>query len=203
MVSIAVWLLGTLLGYTWRVTIRGNVSMSPSSRQHTGRIFCFWHAHLLPIAFIFRNTQQTAVVSRSRDGQLAADVARMWRHDIIAGSSHRGGSSVIRQCVRLLDNKMDIGITPDGPKGPSQQVKPGAAQLAHVCSAPIVTLSVLPERAWYLNTWDHFMIPMPFTRITIQVGDPIDHTATGSSRDPVADLSRLLQEKLDASAIMA
>ena len=30
------------------------------------------------------------------------------------------------------------------------------------------------DRAWYLDRWDDFMIPKPFARIVLAVGEPIE-----------------------------
>ena len=59
-------------------------------------------------------------------------------------------------------------ITADGPRGPAMLAKPGTAQLAALVEAPWVgAFYALPDRAWTLRTWDHFLIPKPFSRVRI------------------------------------
>jgi len=49
----------------------------------------------------------------------------------IRGSSTAGGSRALRQMIQKSKNEIcDFGITPDGPKGPREQVKPGIVLLA-------------------------------------------------------------------------
>ena len=37
---------------------------------------------------------------------------------------------------------------------------------------PIVPIACAADRAWYLNRWDDFMIPKPFARVVVAVGEP-------------------------------
>jgi lysophospholipid acyltransferase (LPLAT)-like uncharacterized protein len=45
--------------------------------------------------------------------------------------------------------------------------KPGAISLAHAADAVLVPAYVQAEKAWYLNSWDKFMVPKPFSRVKI------------------------------------
>jgi lysophospholipid acyltransferase (LPLAT)-like uncharacterized protein len=168
-----IWFLGTILGATWRVTILDPYGLRPYDDRGCGRIYCFWHAHLLALSYIFRASGKTAIVSQSKDGRLAAAVAKRWRHDIIFGSSTRGGSAALRECIRFLKKGVCIVITPDGPQGPREKVKAGVAQIALLAEAPVVTVGLQADRAWRLRSWDRFMIPKPFARITVSLGEPI------------------------------
>lgn len=171
--AYGIWLLATLIGLTWRIRIDDPSCSAPDKQHPTRRIYCFWHAHLLTIAFAFRNTGVTAIVSKSRDGRIAARIARLWKHTIIAGSSSRGGSDVLRQSIRTLSKNRYLGITPDGPRGPRFSVKPGVAQLSTTTNAPVVILSISVDRFWKLHSWDGFIIPKPFAHITITVTQPL------------------------------
>ncbi|HEX3020750.1 MAG TPA: lysophospholipid acyltransferase family protein [Chitinispirillaceae bacterium] len=197
-VSLAIWAVGTLLGKTWRSRVITSEFSNPSVENGTARIFCFWHSHLLPVAFSFRGTGKTAVVSQSRDGKRAAAVAKMWKTDIIFGSSSHGGVSALRQCLRTLSSNKSIAITPDGPRGPREKVKPGISQLALLSKAPVITISALPSKAWYLNSWDRFMIPKPFTKMDIVVSKPISYPEKS-----MEELSNIIEERLCTNAKMA
>ena len=58
----------------------------------------------------------------------------------------------------------------DGPRGPSGSVKAGVIRLAHATDAVIVPLSVSPENAWYFNSWDKFVLPKPFSKVSLRFG---------------------------------
>lgn len=168
-----IWIFSTLLGLSWRVTIIDPHNVAPQKKLAGKRIYCFWHANLLCTSFIFRNTGGTAMVSKSKDGQLAAAVAKLWKHDIIFGSSSRGGSAALRQSIRHVSTGRTIALTPDGPRGPRHVVKPGVAQIAIGSKSPVVALSVTASRFWQLSSWDKFIIPQPFARVTITVSKPM------------------------------
>jgi hypothetical protein len=176
---LLIWLLGTILGRTWRVKVISPPSVSAFDPFAAPKIYCFWHSTLLVISYLFRNTGKTAIVSHSRDGQLAAAVARRWGHGIVFGSSTRGGAAALRQSVKAIRDGQSLGITPDGPRGPKEVAKPGAAQIAIVSQTPLVTIKVCARGAWRLNSWDRFMIPLPFAKITITLSEPIEPPARG------------------------
>jgi lysophospholipid acyltransferase (LPLAT)-like uncharacterized protein len=78
-------------------------------------------------------------------------------------------------------------------------VKAGAIRLAHNARATIIPFSVSAHRAKYFNSWDRFMLPLPFTRVTLRFGDPI-HVAPTS--DPKAfERQRVRLERLMAPCL--
>ena len=41
-------------------------------------------------------------------------------------------------------------------------------------SVPVVPVACAAEKAWYLDRWDKFMIPRPFTRVVLGIGAPYE-----------------------------
>ena len=72
----------------------------------------------------------------------------------------------------MLKNGYSIVTTADGPNGPKYEFKSGTILMARVAGVPIVPIACAADRAWYLDRWDNFMIPKPFARIMIAVGEP-------------------------------
>ncbi|MCL2220553.1 MAG: lysophospholipid acyltransferase family protein [Chitinispirillia bacterium] len=205
LISILIWLISSALGKTWRINVVSPPSVDIFDAGAAPKVYCFWHSALLVISYLFRNTGKTAVVSRSRDGRIAAGVARLWGHGVAFGSSGRGGASALRQSLRALREGRSLGITPDGPRGPKEVVKPGAAQIAIAGGAPAVTIKINADRAWRLKSWDGFIIPGPFSKITVTLSGPIApparHRGAGSVNpntggDSVSALTRSIQESL-------
>jgi len=192
-----VWLLGSLIGKTWRVKVIMPPSVNIYDPRGTPSIYTLWHSTLFVVAYVFRNTGKSVIVSSSKDGRNAADIAQRWGHSIIFGSSHRGGMAALRQSLKVLRDGRSIGITPDGPKGPKETAKPGAAQIALVSKCPLVTISVKADRAWRLNSWDKFLLPKPFAKITVTLGEPIYPAASENDNDnesAQATLTKMLEE---------
>ena len=90
----------------------------------------------------------------------------------VRGSSSRRGSAALREMAAVLAAGGDIGISPDGPRGPKYQLHPGAIKLAQLTGAPIMPLHVAYSRYWELKSWDAFRIPKPFARVSVVVGEP-------------------------------
>lgn len=199
----AIWALSSVIGFTWKVSLSGQTDMAPSERAAYGRIYAFWHSQLLPLSFTFRDCGIHAIVSRSRDGILASYIAGKWRHSIISGSSHRGGTAVLRQSIKVLNGQGSIAITPDGPRGPREVVKSGAAQLAALSGAPVIILTVKPQQVWRLKSWDRFMIPKPFTSVNIHVSTPLFAGDVPDSDDKVESVRTLIQERFDVASKLA
>ncbi|MEJ2655991.1 MAG: hypothetical protein P8012_02195, partial [Desulfobacterales bacterium] len=72
----------------------------------------------------------------------------------------------------LRKNKLAAHIV-DGPKGPSGVVKPGVIRLAHAANAVVVPFSVSAKKAWYFNSWDKFLLPKPFSKVTLRFREMI------------------------------
>ena len=163
-----------MLGKTWRFRVVSPPAVDIFDAHAAPKIYCFWHSTLLVVSYLFRNTGKTAIVSKSRDGLLAAGVAARLGHEAVYGSSHRGGAGALRDGVRALRAGRSLGITPDGPKGPRETAKAGAAQIAILSGAPAVTIKVDTKSAWRMKSWDGFMIPYPFAKINVVLSEPIE-----------------------------
>ncbi|MDR2692645.1 MAG: lysophospholipid acyltransferase family protein [Chitinispirillales bacterium] len=169
-----IWLVVSILGKTWRFRVVSPPSVDIFDVGAAPKVYCFWHANLLVVSYLFRNTGKAAIVSKSRDGLIAAGVAARLGHAVVFGSSGRGGVGALREGARALREGRSLGITPDGPKGPREVAKPGAAQVAILGRASAVTIKVDTKSAWRLKSWDRFMIPYPFAIINVVLSEPIE-----------------------------
>jgi lysophospholipid acyltransferase (LPLAT)-like uncharacterized protein len=139
---------------------------------------CFWHQHLLLCASYLRVLDRQGfhlgwLISPSRDGELAARVARRWPIRVIRGSATRTGLKAIRGLYRAMAaERISPVMLPDGPHGPARCFKPGAIMLAQLTSAPLLPMAATAERAWHLRSWDRTTIPRPFTRAVVALGEP-------------------------------
>ncbi len=189
---IAVTLGGSLirlLASTWRYRVRGAGGLE---KLRTGRepfIYSIWHGQLLPLLWHHRNQGISILVSEHRDGELIARFAQSMGYGTIRGSSTRGAAGALLGLVRALEEGKQVGMTPDGPRGPACSYAPGAAVAASKAGALILPLAAHADRAWRLNSWDRFMIPQPFARVTIAYGDPV--RLPDDSRAAAAETSRL------------
>ena len=142
-------------------------------------LFCFWHNRILGITFAFQRIYPkhrsgvTVLTSASKDGEILARLVAEFKMRSVRGSSSRGGSRALLELIRLVQSGRDIAITPDGPRGPRYSLGPGVIQLAQTTGAKILPLHAQFSRCFQMKTWDGFIIPLPFSRVSINVGSPI------------------------------
>ena len=74
--------------------------------------------------------------------------------------------------ANLKKSKLAAHIV-DGPRGSSGKVKAGVIRLAHVANAVIVPFYVSAENGWYFNSWDKFLLPKPFSKVSLRFGKMI------------------------------
>jgi lysophospholipid acyltransferase (LPLAT)-like uncharacterized protein len=161
------------LGATWRLT-RVRVHEQEARLDRGDRcIFAFWHARLLPLVYTHRRRSIAVLVSRHRDGELITRVIERLGFLTGRGSSTRGGEEGIRDMLRHAEEGRLLAITPDGPRGPAEQVKPGLVYLASRTGFPVLPLAAAASSAWTFDSWDRFRVPKPFARLALAYGAPI------------------------------
>jgi lysophospholipid acyltransferase (LPLAT)-like uncharacterized protein len=136
-------------------------------------IFALWHGRLLPLGFLHRGQDIACLASLSGDGEYITRVLLHWGFDVIRGSSSKGGDTAFREMIRAVRSGHSIAVTPDGPRGPRERLKPGVLQLAQITGVPLVPLAAAASRSWWFVGWDRFLVPQPFSRLHVAYGDPI------------------------------
>ncbi|MBI5629424.1 MAG: lysophospholipid acyltransferase family protein [Elusimicrobia bacterium] len=169
-----VYLYMSLVGVTTRVTVFG----AEHRRRLRGRgqrfIYAFWHQRQVFFTWSHRGDPAAVLVSRSRDGELIARTMRLSRLSALRGSSTRGAVPAVRGMIEALDSGLDLGVTPDGPKGPAREVKPGVIYLAQKLQIPILPITnALSRRIEFKRAWDRFQVPLPFGKAALCYGAPI------------------------------
>lgn len=141
-------------------------------------VFAFWHGDLLLQPYLyyqFRKIPKAKVlISDHFDGQIIARIMTFFRLGTIHGSTTRGGAKVLIQGLKSLSEGYDIGITPDGPKGPRYTVSDGVVVMAQKRQAKVIIYSCVPTSYWQLGSWDRFVIPKPFGILNFYASEPID-----------------------------
>ncbi|MCD6259983.1 MAG: lysophospholipid acyltransferase family protein [Helicobacteraceae bacterium] len=151
---------------------------APEVIEDTPTIFACWHGELLLIPYGYlpfrKKPHVKLVISEHFDGNLIAKTLSFFRFESIRGSSTRGGARVLIEGIKSLKNGYDLGITPDGPKGPRHEVADGIVVMAQKANVKVVLIEIKPTRYWQLNSWDKFVIPKPFGTIRYYITEAID-----------------------------
>ena len=180
LVPIAHWILRL---YLLMVRIRIFREEELFAHLHRGGkgIIAVWHQRIfLVISYAqrFKDFTPVAMISKSRDGDLIADVARRLNFRPVRGSSSRGGREALAEMVAQLSTHPLAVHAVDGPQGPRGLVKAGIIRMAQLSGAPIIPVYISVDRAWVLRSWDRFLIPKPFSTVWVRWDEPIPVPAT-------------------------
>jgi hypothetical protein len=191
-----VWALLWVVGRTWRFEVIAEEGLVPYvfGDRSPANIYCFWHQCVLPCTVYFRHSLAVILISKSFDGELITRILKLFRFDAVRGSSSRGASEGLRGLKQVLESGRTAIFTADGPRGPIYRTKMGPIKLAHLTGVPIGAFHLEPEHAWTLRSWDHFLIPKPFTRIVVSWAQ-----WTHVPKNIAADQFELKREELNAA----
>jgi lysophospholipid acyltransferase (LPLAT)-like uncharacterized protein len=160
----------------WQATLRLEVSEEDHqkmSARHAPQVFLFWHNHLFSVPIIQRrirdNAPVYALISASKDGAWLEALFRLIGMRSVRGSANFRGAQALKDLVRVVRDGYDVGITPDGSKGPVHVAKVGAAALAKLSHTPLVLYGISYSASWRMNSWDQFHLPKPFSKLTLRV----------------------------------
>lgn len=131
-----------------------------------------WHNRLFLAAEIVRRYRggrpAYALVSASQDGAWLTAFFSLAGVRTVRGSSSRLGREAATALVEMLRLGHDIGLTPDGPRGPCYDLKPGAVIVSRRTGAPMLLIGGEFKSAWRLRSWDGFYVPKPFSRVRLR-----------------------------------
>lgn len=185
-----------LLGCTLRVR-REEQAVAALWAARTPVIYVVWHSRLLLLPYLYRGTGVRVLISRSRDGELVAGLVRRFGFVVVRGSSSRGGARGLRALARGLEDGHSVLLVPDGPRGPSETLKPGVVALARMTGAPVVPLAFAASRQWRARSWDGFRVPKPFARCVVRFADPVRvsrHQTRETDETPRKEIEAALRE---------
>ncbi len=190
-----------LLIYTMRLKWEGFEAVDALIQRDQRIILSFWHRRLLTMTLAypwvrrFPDGTRAGVCflsSDSRDGERSAATWRWFGAHSVRGTASDDGAKALVRMIRAVREGWDFAITPDGPKGPRQKLKPGVIALARRTGAWIVPVSVNYSHATELRTWDALPIPWPFSAATIRYGEPFHVPAGASEAEEGARLEALM-----------
>jgi lysophospholipid acyltransferase (LPLAT)-like uncharacterized protein len=178
----------------WRlcriVSVQGAEGLDAAIAQHGAIIPVYWHEHQLfavkpLVERVPRGLKLGFLISPSVDGEIGVNmVARVGARAIRGSSSHTGARALRDYYQAIVRDGVSPVITPDGPRGPRYEFKPGAILLSQLSGKPVVPIACAAARAYRFRTWDRFVLPWPGTRVAIAIGEP-----------------RVVPKKLDAAGL--
>jgi lysophospholipid acyltransferase (LPLAT)-like uncharacterized protein len=191
-------ILYKLWTYSIRISYDSQEQSDIGSSPQDPIVMVLWHNRLFLAGEWHRRFRKSMIcyglISASKDGALLETFYGWAGIRAVRGSRNRRGTQAVRDLVRIIKDGHDAGVTPDGSRGPSYQAKPGALLLTKLTKAPILLLSF--EFGWSikLNSWDKFVIPLPFSKVN-SVTRVLGHDEIFEGRT-IKGATRFVEEKL-------
>lgn len=143
-------------------------------------VVLFWHQKLTMMPFTYKKLYKNrgikktpyVMISMHKDGELISSNISFFGIKSIRGSTYEGSVKVLKEAFKTLDDKNDIFITPDGPRGPLKSISFGSYAIARKKEVKTIIFDYKLSSFWTLNSWDKLMIPKPFSKIYYMVGEP-------------------------------
>jgi len=169
----AAYRLIRFLGWSLRMEYRNREALERARRESGTYILTFWHSRFTMMPFCYPGQRLVVLHSRHRDARMLAEVMARFGHAQAWGSTTAGGATGVRQILRRIKDGHDVGLTPDGPRGPRRRCQPGVVALARLSGKPIVPVAFSARPFRRLGSWDRTLLPYPFARGLFAYGDPI------------------------------
>jgi len=183
------FILGRMIGFymlfvgvttRWRKV--NPVAMEAFFNSEDKHLACIWHGRFTLVHKLWKfgagAKPAKFLISRSREGGLVAWVSRTVGAEVVRGSAakrgqQKGGLEALREMARHLDGGGVMGMTPDGPRGPRMRAKRGPVQLAKIAGASLVPITWATSNRFVFDSWDKFILPLPFGRGALIWGEAI------------------------------
>ncbi len=185
-----------LLSATYRVRIMDPENETDILKSSGRLIYASWHQRFFPgITFFSTRKPIAIIISKSRDGEMAARAVDFLGWHPVRGSSSKGGKEALEEIKVLGGSNYKIGHIVDGPRGPFGKIKPGLIRIAQYADLPIVPTITSGQKCWVFRSWDRFMLPKPFSRVIIRFGRPI-HVPSKINTDEFEALCLKIEQQL-------
>ena len=190
--------------YLWCLTIRShrlNREREDYVRQLPDKyILTLWHGRIFYLFYYLRNRPDFhLLISPSADGDLLARLAQLMGYSVIRGSSYKKAVSSARSLIKVLRRNQRIIIIADGSRGPRCKAQPGSLLIGGITGAPVIPMTFGSNRNITFNSWDRFLLPLPFSRCTINFGDPLV-IGRKESENKIQDKQKQLENALNQLA---
>ncbi len=164
-------------------------------------VYCTWHQRMFYHFHSFGRLHVTMMISASKDGEWAAHIAHWLGFKNVRGSSRKGqidkgGKRAMEKLIEKVKEGESAGMMADGPRGPAREIKPGAILIAQKTGRAILPQMWGCDRAWVFRSWDRYLIPKPFAKISIIHGDPI-YVPSEANEEELEAIRKEVSDKLN------
>ena len=175
-ISFLVFIYFVVVHLTSKIEIIGKENLKDSANH----IICFWHSFIFLYFTVFLRHHRYAWMQHPTWYMKTSHV--MLRYvgvrKIILGSTGHTGREAANQLIEYLKDGYSTVLLPDGPSGPSFQMKKGVFHISMQSNVPIQPVRFYSSPSIEVKNWDRRKCPIPFSTITVEYGDPIQVTSS-------------------------
>lgn len=180
--GVLVFLAITVYRWTLRLSIVGEEHRQAVRARGKKPLHAIWHQRMVGGILAHRGEGYVTMASKSPDGEIIATFLALWGFKAARGSSSKGGDVAVLEFLEALKDAPGGALTPDGPRGPARRCKRGILTLAEQGDTLVLPSSSSSSCPKFLNSWDRFLLPLPFSRCVV-VFAPALERAPGESED--------------------
>lgn len=170
-------IFSNIMGHTTKLNIIGPPGMQTRHDMFyswpRGVIYCIWHSRFFYFSYFGRGKDVFTMISPSNDGELITRTIHHMRLYAVRGSSSKRGHEALQEAVSVLEHNHKLFMLPDGPHGPRHKVKAGTVRIAQLAGRPILPMGFSTTSGIFLPSWDRFLLPLPFGKAVLLLGQPI------------------------------
>jgi lysophospholipid acyltransferase (LPLAT)-like uncharacterized protein len=187
--SFRVWIgarglfvMSQIVRYTARYRLVGREHLDALDAAGEPAIWTTWHGGTMMMVgyffhhFVGRESTMLVIVPDDWRGETLTEWARISGTSTFAVSMKENSLVAARRLLKLVrevKRGMSTYINPDGPYGPSRVPKPGVSYLAVKTGAAVLPVGVYTNTRYEIRRWDRYVLPFPFSRITMAIGEPL------------------------------
>lgn len=155
-----------------------------------------YHDEMVLTVGLLANQGLIGIASLNHHGAAAATVVcRRAGFGVVHGSQSKGGKEAFGELQDVVTSGGAVWLSVDGSRGPRHEMKPGAVVLAKKKKVPLYLVRCRAAGI-RLPTWDRFLIPLPFVKVTTHISciDFSDPDMKASLRDLMPDINLKMQQ---------
>lgn len=160
-------------------------------------LYAMWHAHQFCIHGLPNRASTNVLISRSKDGDVIAEVVERWGFKTIRGSKGKKGAvEASMQMIEALKRGENCAMMVDGPRGPARVAKDGAIKIAKLAGVPVVPVYWYSKNFTWAKfpSWDELRCPVFATNLINIYGEPIYIEPNGDEEEARQKLQKSLEE---------
>jgi lysophospholipid acyltransferase (LPLAT)-like uncharacterized protein len=177
LLGVLVFLAITVYRWTLRMSIVGEEHRQAIRAKGKKPLHAIWHQRMVGGILAHRGEGYVTMASKSEDGEIIATFLKYWGFPAARGSSSRDGDVASSEFLDALKEAPGGALTPDGPRGPARRCKRGILVLAEQGNALVLPSSSSSTRPKFLNSWDRFLVPLPFSRCVVVFAPAVERVA--------------------------